>query len=185
MKNKFLLMIGGMILLIFLIFGTYTWYNYFLEVGNNFITNPDNNLNNNLKKGNITLQDNGNAIYNSNANSIEDLEVDTVTPYLFEIRNSGNTASYSVYIEDLPLNAVNDGCTANTLLTRNQLKYELKLNGVIIKNDLLANIKDNILDTRTINSNQVNKYELRIYIHSEALDWTNKHYHYKIVLNNE
>ena len=48
----------------------------------------------------------------------------------------------------------------------------------------MSNIDDNILDTRNISGLKTNNYELRIYIHDEALNWMGKHYHYKVVLNN-
>ena len=48
----------------------------------------------------------------------------------------------------------------------------------------MSNINDNILDTRKIEGSKTNNYELRMYIHEEALNWMGKHYHYKVVLNN-
>ena len=183
MKNRILLITGGLVLFIFLVFGTYTWYLYFLEAGNNYAIDPDNTINSNLQDGKITLQDYGTGVYDSNANSIEDSEVNDVVPYRFKVVNDGKEDNYSVYIEDLPANAVGDGCTEETLLTREQLKYELRLNGTVIKSDFLSNVKDNVLDTRKITTNQTNNYELRIYIHDDAEDWTDKHYHYKVVLN--
>lgn len=182
MKNKVLIVVAALLLFIFLVFGTYAWYLFFLKIGNNSMANT---LNSSLINGDITLIDNGNGVYDSDANSILDSNVSDIIPYKFKIVNKGISRDYNLYIEDLPVNAINDGCTENTLLERSQLKYELKLNGKVIKNDLLSNINDNILDKRKIDMNKTNNYELRIYIHDDAIDWTDKHYHYKIVLNKE
>ena len=56
--------------------------------------------------------------------------------------------------------------------------------GLIALLVLCYGINDNILDTRSISKDATNNYELRIYIHEDATDWTGKHYHYKVVLNN-
>lgn len=180
MKNKVVLVCGALLLIIFLAFGTYAWYLYFLRLGGGFqIQN-----NSNLRYGDIVLKDDGNSVYDADADSIEDDLVHHVIPYKFRVINEDNDeGNYYLYIEDLPINAINDGCTYDTLLVRDQLRYQLKLNGEVIKEDFLSNIKDNILDKRNINGNSTNHYELRIYIHDTALDWMGKHYHYKVVLN--
>ncbi len=181
MKNKFLLLCASLLLLIFLVYGTYSWYIFFLGASGSYGENASSSL----KDGNIVLNDNGNAVYDADAKNIEDEDVNEVPPYKFSINNSGSKDKYTLYIEDVPLNTIDDGCTSDTLLNRSQLKYQLKLNGKVIKDDNLSNIKDNILDTREIAANTTNNYELRIYIHSEAEDWTGKHYHYKVVINNK
>lgn len=180
MKNKLLLACAALLLLIFLGLGTYAWYLFFLRASGDFAIHN----NNNLKKGDISLVDDGKNVYDADADSIEDELVDEVEPYKFKIVNSGDKEDkYTLFIEDLPLNSINDGCTSSTLLTRDLLKYQLKLEGRVIKEDYLSNIKDNILDERMVEGNDSNEYELRIYIHDEALNWTGKHYHYKVVLN--
>ena len=181
MKNKLLLICAAFLLFSFLVLGTHFWYSFFMSTSGDF-----NNNNDGLKNGSIILNDNNSSVYDVDADSLEDDEVSSVTPYKFEIKNNSNKdGNYSIYIEDLPPNSVNDGCTEETLLERNMLKYQLKLNGNVIKEDYLSNINDNILDTRKIVSKESNYYELRFYIHDEATDWAGKHYHYKVVLNNK
>ena len=180
MKNKTLLVCAALLLLLFLTFGTYAWYLFFLRAGGNFEVND----NNNLKSGNIYFKDDGNSVYDADAEDIVDDEVSSVVPYRFRVVNEGKTDNYYLYIEDLPVNSVNDGCTNQTLLTRDKLKYQLKLNGAVVKEDYLSNVVDNIIDERTISGGETNNYELRVYIHEDATNWTGKHYHYKIVLNN-
>lgn len=181
MKNKVLLISAGLLLFIFLVFGTYAWYLFFLRASANFPIND----NAHLKDGDIALLDKGNNVYETDAESMEDEDIMAVTPYLFKVKNtSSNSDNYTLYIEDIPLNLIQDGCTSETLLTRDMLKYELRLNGKIIKKDYLSKIRDNILDERSIEADMTNEYELRIYIHEYAEDWGNKHYHYKVVINN-
>lgn len=179
MKNKVLIICASLLLFLFLVFGTYAWYLYFLRASGDFSINK----NSNLISGSVVLKDNGNSVYDSDATSLEDEEVHSVKPYVFQVVNDGKDSSYTLYIEDLPVNAIKDGCTTATLLNRGQLKYQLKLNSKVIKEDYLSNIQDNILDKRNISEKTTNHYELRIYIHDDATDWTGKHYHYKVVLN--
>ncbi len=179
-NNKILIICVAILLFIFLVFGTYAWYLFFLKASGDF----DINNNSNLKDGNIVFKDNGNSVYDADASIVEDEQVDSVEAYSFQVINYGDEDSYNLYIEDVPLNSIDDGCTSETLLSRSQLKYQLKLNGTVIKEDYLSNINDNILDTRSISKDATNNYELRIYIHEDATDWIGKHYHYKVVLNN-
>lgn len=181
MKNKLLLICAAALLFIFLVFGTYFWYLFFLQISEDFTVN-----NNNINNGSIIFVDYGNNVYEVDAETVDENSVSAVIPYKFEVKNNSNKdGNYHLYIEDLPASFVNDGCTEATLLDRNMLKYQLKLNGSIIKDDYLSNIKDNILDIRNIGTKKINSYELRIYIHDEAYDWAGKHYHYKVVLNNK
>lgn len=180
MKNKLLLICAALLLFIFLVFGTYAWYLYFLRSSGDLEINK----NNTLRDGKIVLKDDGNNVNDTNADDVVDEEIDSVVPYKFKIVNEGRTGTYYLYIEDLPANAVNDGCTNETLLTRDKLKYQLKLNGSVIKEDYLSNVKDNIIDYRNINGLETYNYELRVFIHEEATDWIGKHYHYKIIINN-
>lgn len=181
MKNKLLIVCAGFLLLLFLVFGTYAWYLYFLRASGNYnITNTNGRISN----AGIVFQDDGNNVYDSNAESLEDTEISKVPSYEFKVTNFNNrTSTYNLYIEDLPISLVNDGCTEKTLLNRSQLKYQLSLNGKVIKEDNMENIKDNLLDTRSIDSNVTNNYSLKVYIHEDAEEWIGKHYHYKVTLS--
>ena len=177
MKNKILLICGSLMLIIFIIFGTYYWYLYFLRINN--ISSSTTTTTQNA--GGITLIDNGKNVYDSDASNTDSNNVENIDAYIFNVKNDNNTTgNYTLYLEDVPINSVKDGCTESTLLKRNQLRYQLILEEEVIKEDDLENIKDNILDTRTINANSVNHYKLRVYIKEDAEDWTNKHYHYKV-----
>ena len=181
MKNKILITCGLLMLIIFIFFGTYVWYLYFSNASGSYLVNNNSKY---LETSGIIFQDNGNNVYDAQAESLKDDNLVSVPSYDFQVTNTKDTSGdYNLYIEDLPVNAISDGCTDETLLSRNQLKYQLKLNGNIIKEGLMSSINDNILDSRSINRNTTNYYSLKIYIHDEALDWYGKHYHYKVSIN--
>ncbi len=179
MKKKILLIIGFLVLVIFLIIGTYSWYLFFLKTGRDYYINSKNGA----RIGDLVLIDDGKTVYDTDAKSLDDENILSVIPYTFKISNLGNKEkTYVLYLEDLPVGSINDGCSSKTLLKRSQLKYQLKLNNEIIKEDYLSNLEDNILDKRNIDGKDTNTYELRIYIHDVNDDWYNKHYHYRVVL---
>ena len=181
MKNKVLIVCGFCVLLLFMIFNTYTWYSYFFNASNQFKLSNNSKY---LETSGIIFQDNGNNVYDTEAESLEDNNIETVPSYNFVVTNTNNrTGLYKLYIEDLPVNVIKDGCTEETLLTRDQLKYQLIMNGVVIKEDFMNTINDNILDSREISANATTKYALKIYIHDEATNWFGKHYHYKVTIN--
>ena len=181
MKNKTLIICAGLLLVIFLAFGTYAWYLYFLHSSGNFTIN---NKSKNFKQKGAIKKDNGNNVYDTKAESLEDNNISHVPSYKFQIINTSNKKQeYKIYIEDLPVNMVNDGCTEDMLLNRSQLKYQLSFNGNIIKEGKMNTINDNILDTKKIEPNTSYDYSLKIYINDEATDWFGKHYHYKVIIN--
>ena len=181
MKNKLLLICAFLILLVFLSFGTYSWYSFFVNISSDFLINNNSKY---LETSGIVFQDDGHNVYDANAESIEDSKINNVPGYSFRVVNTNpKSGKYNLYIEDLPVNAINDGCTEETLLTRKDLKYQLSLNGEIIKEGYMSSINDNILDAREIEGNKTNQYDLKIYIHDEALNWFGKHYHYKVSIN--
>ena len=181
MKNKVLIICAGLILLIFLTFGTYAWYLYFLRAGG--IDTASDNSSIYLQSGDLLFKDEGVGVYDADAKNTSDTDISNVPSYNFQvINNKKETTNYILYIEDLPINSIDDGCTEETLLSREQLKYQLSLNGKIIKEGYMGTINDNILDEREIDKNVTNNYSLKIYIYDDAQNWFGKHYHYKVVL---
>ena len=89
--------------------------------------------------------------------------------------------TYNVLLED---SIISDDASYSSkeLLTRNQLRYQLSLNGKVIKTGSLADIKNNVLDTRVLSSSNTNNYQLRIYVaeSSQNTSWQNKYYHFNI-----
>ena len=180
MKNKILIFCGFMILLIFIAFGTYFWYLYFLKTSSIYSSNSDDTM---QVVGDISLIDNGNNVYDSDADNLDGDDVSSIEAYVFNVKNDSNSKkNYTLYIEDVNANKVKDGCTEDTLLKRSQLRYQLILDETVIKEEDFDNIKDNILDERQIEGNSVNHYKLRVYIKESADNWVGKHYHYKVTL---
>ena len=176
MKNKVL------IISLFLTFGTYAWYLFFLRASESY---GGSSVSSN-RQGNIVMNDDGNNVYDTDVDNHKGDNIEEVPSYVFQIKNSDSkSGTYTLYLEDVPVNSVNDGCTEATLLDRTQLNYQLILNDKVIKQDSLDNIKDNVLDRRSIDANKTNTYKLRIYIKEDAEDWRSKHYHYKVVMNKE
>ena len=181
MKNKTLLICAATLLLIFLTYGTYAWYMYFINISGNITSFKNNTIS--YRIGDIEFKEDGKAVYDADAESIEDVDISKVPSYDFSVINNGNsTKEYTLYLEDVPVNLVDDGCTEENLLSRQDLKYQLTLNGKVIKEDYLSSIQDNILDTKKIESKKTNSYSLKVYIHDKAINWFSKHYHYKVVL---
>ena len=87
-------------------------------------------------------------------------------------------------LEEVPFNELDDGCTSDTLLERDQLRYQLVLNGIEIARGPLSELKSNQLDYRLIDVDVKNEYELRVWVPEEAqeTDWMLKHYHYKVAV---
>ncbi len=170
-KNIIFLIIGCVILVCFILGTSLVWYNLFsdeIESGGS---------------ARIQLTSQKEGLMVTSAAPVEDEEGANQVPYSFQVTNMGNVrGNYKLIIEDTPFNKIDDGCTVDTLLNRNQLRYQLLLNGEEIKVDSLAKIKNNILDTRDIEPNVKNNYELRIWVNDEASNWENKHFHYSINL---
>ena len=179
MKNKILLICGFLLLIIFIAFGTYYWYIYFLRASSASISDGGTIQ----SAGGITLIDNDKNVYDADATATDGENLDNVEAYIFNIKNDNKSqGSYTLYLEDVPINSVKDGCTEATLLKRNQLRYQLILNEQVLKEDDLDNITDNILDSRVIPGNTTNHYKLKVFIKEDASDWSGKHYHYKVTL---
>lgn len=111
---------------------------------------------------------------------ISDDSTNMIVPYEFSISNSKDEDStYNLLIEDII-----DKEKGKNTLARKYLNYELKLNDVVIKKGTMSNIKNNILDTRTMAKNVINGYSLKIWLNeqSKETDWMNKYYSYNITV---
>ncbi len=178
MKKMVLLLLAGVALFAFILATSMLWYKFFYG-------SPD--VINNVNSVKVQLDDTNNTIDESGLIPLSDDMAMSLTPYEFKVENTGDTAvTYNVLLED---NIVNDDSTYNNkkLLSRNQLRYQLLLNGKIIKVGNLNKIKNNVLDTRNIASDQVNNYQLRIYVSEDAQDtsWQDKYYHFEISVQME
>lgn len=172
MKKIVLLLLAGVALFAFIFTTSILWYRFFYN---------DSTTGSNVNSVNVQLGDN-NVIDESGLIPFDDETAKTITPYEFKVENnSANDTTYNVLLEDGVISD-DENYTNKELLSRNQLRYQLSLNGNVIKVGNLSEIKNNILDTRNIASSQVNNYQLRIYVGEsfQNTDWQNKYYHFNI-----
>lgn len=155
---------------IFILFATYFWYLYFHEFEGYVLST-------NVR---IELINSGHVDY---INAIVHDDEKNIPTYYFRVKNSvGLPVYYDILINDVSPSQANDGCSDETLFTRGELDYELKLDNKVLKTGTLSDLKDNILDSNEIENTGVNDYSLRIYLNENAKNTLDKHYHYTITL---
>lgn len=172
MKKYILLTLGGIALFAFIFAASMLWYKFFYT----------GDVTNEYSSVEVQLGNNSNTIDEDGLIPLDDETAKTLTPYEFSVKNNGSGDTiYNVLLED---SIISDDKTYSSkeLLSRDQLKYQLSLNGQIIKQGRLNDIKNNILDTRSISSLQTFNYQLRIYVSQDAVNtnWQNKYYHFDV-----
>lgn len=170
MKKSIFILIGGVILFLLIVFISYFSYKFFNNKGVSISTVE------------IVVDDNGNKVDMKEQVPIEDDEKDSITPYKFSVRNTGEEdIYYQLLIEDY----IDEKDITRKMLSKKNLRYELKLNGQVVEIDNLSNIKNNILDIRTLGANRENNYELRLWVtgNLESSEWMDKYYSYNISIN--
>ena len=175
MKNKIVLICLIVLIVFFSVFSFYFWYHYFLDLGSDGKLSGFDNVNSSLK-----LIDE-NKIYVTYEEGIE--EPINVNGYKFRVENRGiKTTRYNLIFEEIAPEKVNDGCSNKTLLKAEELNYQLILNGDVISQGRLNKISNDILDSRNINIDVTNSYELKVWLNSTSDNNEGKHYHYKVDL---
>ena len=170
MGKKILLIIGVIILVIGVIILSYISFQYF---GNKDAI---------VSTLEIVVDDQGNKVNLDKQVPTKDEETDDITPYNFSVKNSGSTdIKYELLIEDF----VDDKNSTKKILSRKNLRYELSLNGKVVKKDNLSNVENNIIDVRTVPAKSRNRYELKVWITGklDSSDWMDKYYNYNIAVN--
>ncbi len=173
MKKVIMLFLAGIALFAFIFATSMLWYRFFYSSTSN---------DSSISSITVQLDDENNTIDESGLIPLDDETATTLTPYEFSVRNSSDSDyTYNVLLED---SIISDDASYSSkeLLTRNQLRYQLSLNGKVIKTGSLADIKNNVLDTRVLSSSNTNNYQLRIYVaeSSQNTSWQNKYYHFNI-----
>lgn len=176
MKKTILLILSGLILFAFILLISILWYNFFYN---------NNESINTISSINIQLGDN-NTIDEDYLMSTSETDISSITPYEFSVMNEGEASiTYEVKIEDKAITDNTDYLNKE-LISRNLLMYQLSLNNQVIKEGKLSELEENTLDTRNISANQINNYELRIYVESSIQDsLLNKYYHFNINIQTE
>ena len=160
MKNNSVFKIGFISLILFIGIAAYLWYLYFDHY-------EGENLKNNVG---LEFTNNGSIDY---VNATPEDDNSLIPTYYFSVKNHLNeTYNYEIKLEK---NITND------MFADNELKYELRLNNNVIKQGLLSNLSNGLLDDNHIDGNSTNNYALRIWLKDELIDYANKEYHYKVV----
>lgn len=134
----------------------------------------DHNDNNIVHKGDLL------GIYTNNnfVNYIDNISIynsyENSNKYTFYVRNDNDfKIAYSLYLEEEKLN---DKAFAN----KKYISYAIIKNNKKIKQGKLSSIKNNLLLETTIDSNEIDSYEIRL--------WNNKisngYYNYKVLIKN-
>lgn len=173
MKNKIVLLCLIILIVCFSGLAFYFWYHYFLDLGS------DGKLSGlNGSKEAIVLTDE-NKVYATYEEGV-DIPIN-VESYKFKVQNIGvKTARYNLLFVEVSPSQVKDGCTNKTLLKKEELNYQLLLGEKIISQGKLTELQNNILDSRNINIDTSNSYELKVWLNSTSSDNEGKHYHYKV-----
>lgn len=178
MKKNILLVMAGIALFVFIFVSSVLWYRFFYY-------DPKSPVDN-IGSINVKLSDN-NTIDESGLIPLDDETAKMLNPYIFSVENTKDKdVMYNVILEDA---IISDDLSYSSkeLLSRKQLRYQLSLNGKVIKTGDLSEIKNNVLDTRNIMASQINNYELRIYVAESVQNtiWQNKYYHFDIQVQME
>ncbi len=172
MKKFVLLTLAGIALFAFIFAASILWYRFFYAgEGVKEYSSVE-----------VKLDSDSNTIDEDGLIPLDDETAKLLTPYEFSVKNNGSSdALYNVLLEDSIISD-DETYSSKELLSRTQLKYQLSLDGQVIKQGNLKDIKNNILDTRTISSGKTNNYQLRIYVSQDAVNtnWQNKYYHFNV-----
>ncbi len=88
---------------------------------------------------------------------------DIIVPHTFNVTNRGSVdASYKVMIYD--------GSNGMNEFSLDLVHYQLILNNKIIKQGSFSDISNNILDSRMINGNTTNEYNLKVWLDDDIVD---------------
>lgn len=174
-KKRIFLCFGlAFIIIIFTFLSTIVWYHFF-----------DKQTEEKLIINQLYISNNGPQVIDQigidDANAVAG---NTPQVYSFTVENTSNQdLSYKLLINEVAPSLLTDGCEEDDLLTRDQLIYQLTVNGEVIAKDRMDTIKDDTIDVKTIKSGSVNHYELSFWVESGQKDYLDKHYHFQINLS--
>ena len=170
MKTRTIFRVAFVSILVFVIFGTYFWYLYFKNGAGSMFNGQKN----------LLLVNSGNIDY---INAVVNDDDSRIPIYYFQVKNNKNTQEkYMITLEDVLPSEVNDGCNDAMLFKREELKYLLKRDNVIVAKGLLSDLTNNILDDSSINALGTNDYSIKVYLNEDTTNYLGKHYHFRINL---
>lgn len=167
MGKKIFLVFSGILLFAFIVSTAFLWYKAFYYNNLGVVSSLQ------VKK------ESEEVALTENLFPMSEEEAESVPNYKFSVKNVNDFKSrYEVVYKEQEV-------SGKQKLSKNQLAYQLILNGTVIKKGKLSDLKNNVLDDRYIMPNNNNQYELKVYISESAKDtvWQNKSYAYKVDIN--
>lgn len=144
MKKDFRIVIGIFVLVILLGLLSYFFFTIFKEKNPSIISKLE-----------VSFSDVDRAVINKDFT----LSKEKIKPYAFSVINKEKIdTKYKVILVD--------HSKGENSIAREDLKYELILNGTVINTGRLSKIRDNVLDVRTISKNSTNHYKVKIWLDS-------------------
>lgn len=154
-KNAKFIIIGLCFLVLFVFLLSCYFYQVFARKNPSIISNLE-----------VSFSDRGEIIIHPDLANDSSL----VEPYQFKIKNKGEVpAKYKIVLYD--------NSEKKNGIPRNDLQYELILNQKVIKTGTLDEIKNDILDSRSVSLQEENSYSLKVWLYSDD-DLENKSYNY-------
>jgi len=168
LKNSKTLKVGFVCLLVAIIVGAILWYFYFGDTEHEVLA----------KNVRLELINNGRVNY---IDAIPDDLDEAIPTYYFRVKNNVDVpVVYDILINDVSANDANDGCTQETLFTREQLDYELYKDNKIIKKGTLSDLTNDIILNDSMDKGKTTDYAIRIRLNEKARETLGKHYHYVV-----
>lgn len=174
-NNKGLIVILIVFIVCFVFLAAYLWYHFFLKLGLDGLLNGANGSN-----GALVLKAENSVYATYEEGEKEEINIQA---YKFKVQNRGiKSARYNLIFTEISPKEANDGCTEVAVLKKDQLKYQLLFNDNVISEGKLNNLENNLLDSRVINPDKTNNYQLKVWLDEEATGNQGKHFHYKVDL---
>lgn len=136
----------------------------------------------------VSMDDGGNGVVVNEMLPVLDEDISSVPVYQFTVKNpTDKKVAYQLYLADLDISEIQDGCHQEDLLKRDQLRYQFMLNDKQLALENVTELEESRLGSFDIQSGETQTFSLRIFVpeSKKETEWANKHYHYKVVINSE
>lgn len=175
MKNKTIITVGVVGMVIFIAVAGFFWYKFFLDIGSDGRITVGN-----TSKGDLVLTDR-NRVYATYSELVVD--PNKVEGYEFSVENKGlSSAKYRIKFVEVSPKVVNDGCNSKSVFKANELDYQLFVNDSLIREGNLSSVVNTTLNEQSISVDTKDKYELKVWLNDDLTNSHGKHYHYKVEL---
>lgn len=169
-KNKTVFKIAFISICLFIVIAAYFWYLYFDNYEGKVLS----------KSIRLELVNSGNIEY---VNASPDDPSNIIPTYYFRVKNNlDSSINYEITLDDISPSEVKDGCSEGTLFARDELRYILKRENMVIKTGHLSDLKNNVLDSATLSGHGIYDYSIKVSLDDKAGDNLARHYHFQVNL---